>query len=456
MAEHIQSGTSYILKQNQLAEQKLQRATDQLVTGKKLLRPGDDMAAYAEVQQLDFAQSTEQAQIQAAQMRLSWYQTSTMFLSQVVETLSSMSELAAQARGSLSSEQDILVLDEAFQGYKQQISSVVDGNAGQKTPTATFHDKPLFIGFSPSLEIGAHVSTALNGVQDVNLYTGYMRDGFDALNLVSTDATSAEAIALTGTALGGNFDRITLDTAATSQEDAYKGMTIRITGGTGAGEVATIASYDAQTRTAYFTAPLATQLNATSQYSLESGYSNHGLNKVEGFTQIKVSDAVWGADNDRLESLTEGAAPFRALTEEERVYRTANSISDTDLEAKTFEEKEARRKLNIFDAEYGNLKTAENRERMYGQVQNAIQQITVFLQRHDSRAATLNSQIETFQQRYLSQNEGAQAIGGADPFATAADYQRLSLEPEKLLSLAARLQENLGRINDLVQNKGVR
>lgn len=456
MAQHIQAESSFILKQSQLTNQKLLRAAEQLATGSRLLRPGDDTPAFAEVQHLGFAHSADAAKSLAAQTRLSWYQTSTMFLTEIVETLSAMSETVVQARGNISSAQDVEVLDAAFQGYKGQIAQIVDGRGGESTPTATFHDKPLFIGFSPTLEIGAHVSTVLNGAQDVSLYTGFNRDGFDTLPLVATGATAPAAVTLTGTAAGGSTTQMTLDTSASSKNAVYAGMTVTITGGTGSGQTAQIASYDGATRIATFITAVATALDATSLYTLQSGYTNNGLTTVEGFTQVQFAEEVWGADNDRLDRLTPGAGTFRALTDQETTYRTANAIPNSDMEAKTYEEKEARRKLNIFDSEYGNLRTQENADRMFQQVANAIQQITIFLQRHDSRSATLRGQIKEFTGRQQAEEEGADALGRADAFKVAAEYQALSLEPEKLLGLASRLQQNLARLNDLVQNKGVR
>ncbi len=456
MAEHISPDTSFILKQGQLSSAKLERAMEQLSSGKKLLRPGDNTAAYAEVQALDFERSADEAKGLAAQTRLSWYQTSSLFLTQTVDVLSSMSELIVKARSNITGAQDIAVLDETFQGYKAHIAQIVDGQSGKAAPSATFHDKPLYVGFSPAVEIGTHVTTPLNGAQDVNLYTGFGVDGFAEIPLVDTGATGPMAITLKGTADGGNFDDIVLDRSASSQDNVYNGMTITITGGAGVGESAVVANYDGSTRTATFVNATATQLNGSSEYTLTAGHKNNGLTTAEGFTSVRFAEEVWGSDNDRLERLTPGAGTFRAQTPEETAYRIANSIPDTDMEAKTYEEKEARRKLNIFDSEYGNLRTEENANRMHTQVQNAITQITVFLQRHESRSATLVSQLEAFSGRSLAASEGAQKLGGADPFETAAKIKKLALEPEKLLNLAAKLQENLAKLSTLVQNKGVR
>ena len=47
----------------------------------------------------------------------------------------------------------------------------------------------------------------------------------------------------------------------------------------------------------------------------------------------------------------------------------------------THAEKKARRLLNIFDQEFGNLNTKENRARMQSTLQGAIEQIRLLIQR---------------------------------------------------------------------------
>jgi hypothetical protein len=76
------------------------------------------------------------------------------------------------------------------------------------------------------------------------------------------------AAALSGAATAGSAASITLAAGASAVDDAYTGMTINLTGGTGAGQSAVIASYNGTTKVATFTAPLATAAAASTAYTL--------------------------------------------------------------------------------------------------------------------------------------------------------------------------------------------
>lgn len=74
--------------------------------------------------------------------------------------------------------------------------------------------------------------------------------------------------AVTGTAQSGTSTTIVLATGASSTDDAYNGMYVTITGGTGSGQVRFITDYVGSTRTATVNSAWATNPNNTSTYSL--------------------------------------------------------------------------------------------------------------------------------------------------------------------------------------------
>ncbi|GGX52995.1 hypothetical protein GCM10010946_34480 [Undibacterium squillarum] len=77
------------------------------------------------------------------------------------------------------------------------------------------------------------------------------------------------AAPVTGVAsAGGSVTQMPLAAGASAVDGAYVGMTINLTGGTGAGQSAVIKSYTGATKTAVFTAPLATAPDATTQYTI--------------------------------------------------------------------------------------------------------------------------------------------------------------------------------------------
>lgn len=74
-----------------------------------------------------------------------------------------------------------------------------------------------------------------------------------------------------GTAQGGTATTIRLEDGANDANDCYNGMTIAITGGTGAGQVRKIADYDRETRTATVERPWNTIPDATATYAIFKG-----------------------------------------------------------------------------------------------------------------------------------------------------------------------------------------
>jgi hypothetical protein len=83
------------------------------------------------------------------------------------------------------------------------------------------------------------------------------------------------AAAVTGTAQAGGAQSITLAVGASAVTDAYKGMVIRLTGGTGTGQVNVISAYNGTTKVATVAVPWANLPtgvvpDVTSAYSLDA------------------------------------------------------------------------------------------------------------------------------------------------------------------------------------------
>lgn len=76
---------------------------------------------------------------------------------------------------------------------------------------------------------------------------------------------------VTGQAQAGAASTITLAAGASAVDDAYKGMPIRITGDTGAGQVNLIKSYNGTTKVATVAVAWTVQPDATSDYSIDAG-----------------------------------------------------------------------------------------------------------------------------------------------------------------------------------------
>jgi hypothetical protein len=74
----------------------------------------------------------------------------------------------------------------------------------------------------------------------------------------------------TGTAQAGALQQITLAAGAPAADDAYDGMRIELTGGTGKGQANTIVAYDGATKVALCAAAWATLPDATTTYAISS------------------------------------------------------------------------------------------------------------------------------------------------------------------------------------------
>jgi hypothetical protein len=93
-------------------------------------------------------------------------------------------------------------------------------------------------------------------------------NGISNLIEISADSGDLPAVAHTGTAQGGTNDpaTITLANEASATDDAYNGMQIEITGGTGEDQIRTITDYDGASRTALVDSDWDTIPDNTSTY----------------------------------------------------------------------------------------------------------------------------------------------------------------------------------------------
>ena len=87
----------------------------------------------------------------------------------------------------------------------------------------------------------------------------------------------------------------------------------------------------------------------------------------------------FGADNYRTDLLNYSLKIFKPLTQEESNYRQMHSISEIDTHIYTQSEQLQRRKLYLFDCEFGNLLTKENTSRMITQVSLSLDQVKILI-----------------------------------------------------------------------------
>jgi len=107
------------------------------------------------------------------------------------------------------------------------------------------------------------------------------------------------ASAITGTAQAGAASAITLAvTGSSAVDDAYLGMPIATTGGTGSGQTAVITAYDGTTKVATVSPAWATPLDATTTYSIYANalyaFGSTGLKNISIYAYDRHSD---GASN---------------------------------------------------------------------------------------------------------------------------------------------------------------
>jgi flagellin-like hook-associated protein FlgL len=435
-----------------LVKGKLSAAIAQLSTGKRYEGP-KEVTDFERVSRLQLDQTGDRAKMKVFQRQMSWLQSSMGFLGQINDTLSRMSELTIQGQNTAIATDDRGVHDSNFQKYKEELSTVIDGLGGTSGASALFNSLPLFTGHAVTSNIGVDGESVPVSTPALNLYTGYQNPGFSSLDLQPVNGQGVTP-SVSGTAQAGTATTITLDIEASAIENAYQTLQITITGGTGAGQTNTIDAYNGVTGVATVASAWTTPPDATSTYRIDASQENEHLQAIGNVSSIRVAEWVWGADNDR--SLDQAETSFRALTEDERNYRTANAIPDTDLEAKTYAEKMERRKQNIFDPEFGRLDTLGRAKTMSKQVSQAINKVSQLIVHLGGVAEALRGQVDLTIAVGISQNADIDQTQNTDIAQSSASMNELSISFEEIMQLAARLSENKGKLNDLVRNKGGR
>ncbi|MCH1429270.1 MAG: hypothetical protein L7U87_00780 [Chlamydiales bacterium] len=258
-----------------------------------------------------------------------------------------------------------------------------------------------------------------------------------------------------GTAESGSTTTLELPQEASGIEDIYKGMKVVIRGGTGERQVGIVDSYSADNRTITFQTELSTALDNTSEFVLVSGGKNRFLDDLASDGDLKFASYVWGADNSRLARLNEDIETFVPITQEEIDYREANGIPDTFLDPLTDEEKKERRRLNIFDPEYGVIDSQPSALRMLDQLENASNQLSILLTRVDAKVGNLNNQFHLLQDNLIAQQEGLEAIDRVDVAEAIVEKEGLSITQELILpQLMQRVTDTYKGLNRLLQNQG--
>ena len=442
-----------LFKNYRLTTESLQKTISQLSSGSSFASAGDSPVAADQINFLNLERASGIAQMQASQSRLSWHQTAISYLSEIQRILFSMSDLAAKAESNMLTPANRVGVDNNFQQLKQRISSIVDGNGGQMQAARSFKSIPLFLGYSPNVDISSQKTVrGATGTEGTNLYTGYNQQGFSTLPLINAAPPNPPvAPTVSGTASAGSLSTVMLATDASGIDQVYSSLQIAITGGAGSGQIATIASYEGKTGIATFQAPLGTALDHTSQYTITSATPNQVIVAVSSVTSARVAENIWGAENGQP---TVQPQVFHPLTQAEITYRTTNAIPNTNLDAHTPEEKLARRQLNIFDPEFSSLTLPENATRMFQQVANAINQISQLESKEAAQAQNLQSQYSLLQQKTTTNADSINAIQGVDYAKAHISLNSLNTAHSLILQLAVQMSVKLGKLNTLIQNKG--
>ncbi|NGX30747.1 MAG: hypothetical protein K940chlam8_00096 [Chlamydiae bacterium] len=266
-----------------------------------------------------------------------------------------------------------------FTDIQIQLAELFDGFSGTYLPKANLDSKPLFLNMVP-LNVQKIAKQLRLNIHPINLYTGFQRDGF--LELPFKDPFSFKEdilpLSLFGKITGGNQAEIVLDHNASTLDNVYAGMQLVITSGSGAHQKALIVSYDGITKVALLN-PALERVNHTSTYLIESQFKNEHIFSLDGSQSCPIAHHIFGADNYRTDLLNPYMPTFKPLTQEEANLRQEQKISEIDLSVYTEAENLARRKLHIFDCEFGNLLTKENVSRMFQQISLCLDQLKILI-----------------------------------------------------------------------------
>jgi hypothetical protein len=152
---------------------------------------------------------------------------------------------------------------EDVSGAIQAVSSA----AGDTTQTVTVHYRDSG-GSLQSQVVTLNGTTAVAYATSVTRLEKALKSG-STTGAVAVEAQTAERA---DTAQAGGANTITLDAAASAVDDAYNARIIRITGGTGAGQIREIYDYIGATKIAHVSYPWATVPDATSVFRISKGF----------------------------------------------------------------------------------------------------------------------------------------------------------------------------------------
>lgn len=147
-------------------------------------------------------------------------------------------------------------------GSFQIVSS--DGGDTTQTITATFRDT----GGAIQTEV-----LTLNGLSPVAFVATFERllKAIKSATTVGDIGVELSVAERTGTAQAGAVDSITLDAGASSVNDFFNGMVLRITSGTGTNQIRQVIDYDGATKIAKVNANFTITPDATSVFRLSKG-----------------------------------------------------------------------------------------------------------------------------------------------------------------------------------------
>ncbi len=434
----VQQVVSEMVMNQRLTLAGIENAYQQLGTGKRVIRPGDSVVDFEATAKLKTDAFHARAQLQSLQNRVSWFQSTSEQMDHLEEILNDMLRLARQSADPSNKQADREIFDVNFQESKKEISKLIDGESGREGALATMGSLPLLLGNFVPVELSDGPEATPLSAWSVNLFTNYAPPGE-----VNPDTLAAAATFSSQT-------HLQLPGSASSMENYYIGTQFEVTSGAGTGQVGVITAYDANTKIATFSfLPQG-----------ESFEQLHGPGTDQSMVELNLegrfADEVWGANNMQARLPEDERGLFIPLTQAEIDARVEAGIPATNQTIQTSEERLARRQLNIFDPEYGGVATLEQATNMSQQVELAIEQISLFQTRVNSKLANLQKQISDQSSMQKWKEEGIGILEDANLGTVLTSVEELTVAHQKILELSLRLSEAYGKLNQLIENGGTR
>ncbi len=154
----------------------------------------------------------------------------------------------------------------SFAGLGQIVSSA----GGDTTQTVT----ASFFTASGGTTVSTEVKT-LNGTTPVLFTTTGVIEFLKAIKSATTTGDVAfenQTAERTNTAAAGGTDTITLDASASASDGFYRGMVIRLTAGTGSGQIRQVVAYNGTTKVATVSYAWGTPPDVTTTFRLAKGF----------------------------------------------------------------------------------------------------------------------------------------------------------------------------------------